>query len=208
MADHDRSGGLADEHRAAAGIGGRQRRAHFTGMVGEVAAHAVDAVHGETAAAHDRHTRQGNGRDHIGDIGHAGIQEGRARSRERMAPAVSGRGRHGSTRGRQHRLAHHTVLALDHGRIDRTGGARLACSQQLPRQADQNHRRTDEHADEHHRGQDRQAEQAHGNAHQRMARLARREQGAELVEGGCAIEHGGSIGWDQRKQSIGTRHCH
>jgi len=66
MPDHDRIGRLAEEHRAAAIIGGGHGRAHFARVIGEVAAHTVDPAHRESTAAGDRNAGLLGRGDYIG----------------------------------------------------------------------------------------------------------------------------------------------
>ncbi len=64
IAGHDGIGRLEEEHRVAA-LGLRRWRggAHLAGVVGEVAAHAVDPAHGEAATALHGHARNGSSRE-------------------------------------------------------------------------------------------------------------------------------------------------
>ncbi|MNV50425.1 hypothetical protein D3C71_1424360 [compost metagenome] len=66
MPDHDRIGRFAEEHRAAAIIGGRHGRTHFARVISEVAAHAVYATHREGTAAGDRNAGLLGRGDYIG----------------------------------------------------------------------------------------------------------------------------------------------
>src|SRR5690606_12150586 len=71
----DGVGRLEEEGRVAAfGFRGRCGRAHFTGVVGEVASYAVDAAYREHAAVAHRHARLCRGRN---DIVHGPVQRSR-----------------------------------------------------------------------------------------------------------------------------------
>src|SRR5690606_14129310 len=58
--------GFVEEHRGAAlGLRRRGGRAHLAGVVGEVAAHAIDAADRERAAAAHAHARHGRRGDDV-----------------------------------------------------------------------------------------------------------------------------------------------